>query len=78
MLIIDGYLSCYLGHKYFYMEDEFREAMVDAYINNGVLVRAERDVSSGKKYYCSYDFQNKCWEDEFNMEELKANDKSIS
>ena len=72
MLIIDGYLVCYRKHKYFYMEDELREAMITAYKHNGILVRAERDDISNKKYYCSYDFQNKCWEDEFNLEELKA------
>lgn len=76
MLIIDGYLVCYRKHnrkrKYFYTEDELREAMATAYKNNGILVRAERDDISNKEYYCSYDFQNKCWEDEFNLEELEA------
>ena len=52
MLIIDGYLVCYRKHKYFYMEDELRKAMATAYKNNGILVRAERDDISNKKYYC--------------------------
>ena len=51
MLIIDGYLVCYRKHKYFYMEDELREAMATAYKNNGIIVRAERDDISNKKYY---------------------------
>lgn len=37
MLVIDGYIVRYNRYNYFYMEDELREAMYDAYDHNGFM-----------------------------------------
>lgn len=71
MLMVDGYIVRYNRHNYFYMDDELREAMYDAYGHDGLLIKCERESQTGQKSYSSYDFKWKCWEDEFDVNEIR-------
>lgn len=70
MLIIDGYIVNYNNRNRFYGIDEMHEAMARAVLYDGVLVRLSHKTITGEKYYDSYDFEFKCWVDEFDINKI--------
>lgn len=70
MLMVDGYIVNYNNRNLFYGIDEMREAMARTVLLGGILVRLSHETITGKRYYYSYDFNCKCWEDEFDMNEI--------